>query len=145
MPHSPTLLMMQCYLCHLWLFQPPPCRLHVRPNLPPSVPANAVGRRLPVNPCRNLCLLSPKRPLYPLSDPMPSPTSATNLEYSCLLCRSPLPNKNYPMPMPMPHPRLPPKMTPTCQPSRQSTTNFETYLVTPKPRNCPRTARTITL
>src|SRR5579859_3312562 len=45
MPHSPTLLMMQCHLCHLWLFQPPPCCLHPRPNLPPSVPANVVSRR----------------------------------------------------------------------------------------------------
>src|SRR5579859_5602555 len=149
MSHSPTLLMMQC---HLWLFQPTrqvrptgfhPGRLRARPNLLLSVPANAVGQCLPVNPRRNLCRLSPKHLPYPLSDPMPSPFSATSLEYSCSLCHLPLPNKN--CPMPMPRPRLLPKTTPTYLPFRQSTTNFETCSVMPKPRNCPRTACTITL
>src|SRR5579859_4116609 len=72
---------------------------------------------------------------------MPSPISATSLEYSCSLCYSPLPNKNYPMPMPCPC--LLPKTTPTYLPSRQNTTNFKTCLVMPKPRNCPHTAHTI--
>src|SRR5579859_509831 len=87
MSHSPTLLMMQCHLCHLWLFQPPrqvrptsphPCCLHTRLNLSSSVHANVINRRLPVNSHRNLCLLSPKCLPSPLSDPMPSPISATS-------------------------------------------------------------------